>query len=173
MKVITNIILLFILIINTGMTVANDNVDNKNKRSKKVMSTDTVDITDTMQYVVVQDLGQMKTSWYGKEEHGGPTASGERYNMYAYTAANKKLPFNTLLLVTHRKTQKSVIVRVNDRGPYIKGRSLDVSFVAAKKLGIIGKGVDTFDVKIIKKSPLIDYELIAENDTSAVIIPKN
>ncbi len=92
-----------------------------------------------------------KGSWYGKKFQGQKTASGERYNMYAYTAAHKTLPFNTMVEVTNLTNNRKVIVRINDRGPYAKGRIIDLSYIAAKKLGYVNKGVVKLKVKVIKK----------------------
>jgi rare lipoprotein A len=80
-------------------------------------------------------------SWYGPKFHGRPTASGERFNMYAMTCAHKQFPFGTRLRVTNPDNNRSVIVTVNDRGPFIKGRDLDLSYAAAKEIGLIRKGV--------------------------------
>lgn len=79
-------------------------------------------------------------SWYGPDFHGRRTANGEVYNMYAYTAAHKILPFNTKVKVTNLDNGKQVIVRINDRGPFVKGRIIDLSYQAAKSLGMIGPG---------------------------------
>ncbi len=86
-------------------------------------------------------------SWYGWHFHGRKTASGERYNMYAYTAAHKTLPMNTLVEVTNLKNGRHVVVRINDRGPFVKGRIIDLSYAAAKKLGMLRTG--TAPVKIV------------------------
>ncbi len=83
----------------------------------------------------------MIASWYGPKFHGKLTANGEIYDQMAFTAAHKTLPFGTLLRVTNLKNNKSVIVRINDRGPYIKGRNLDLSKSAAMSLGMMKKGV--------------------------------
>jgi rare lipoprotein A len=83
---------------------------------------------------------EVLTSWYGLDFQGEPTASGEPYNAYGYTAAHKKLPFGTDLLVSYGG--RSVRVTVNDRGPYIGGRKLDLSMGAAKYLGLKRVGVD-------------------------------
>lgn len=80
-------------------------------------------------------------SWYGAKFHGRPTSSGERYDMHGYTAAHKKLKFGTRLRVTNPDTDRSVVVLVNDRGPFIRGRDLDLSYGAAKAIGFAGKGV--------------------------------
>ncbi len=80
-------------------------------------------------------------SWYGPKFHGRPTASGEKFNMYAMTCAHKKFPFGTKLRVTNPVNNKSVVVTVNDRGPFIPGRDLDLSYAAAKKIGLTSEGV--------------------------------
>jgi rare lipoprotein A len=90
-------------------------------------------------------------SWYGKKFQGRPTASGEKYNMYAYTAAHKTLPFNTIVEVTNLSNNRKVIVRINDRGPYTKGRIIDLSYLAAKKLGYLNKGVTKLKVRVLYK----------------------
>jgi rare lipoprotein A (peptidoglycan hydrolase) len=80
-------------------------------------------------------------SWYGEEFQGNPTASGEAYDMNGLTAAHRSLPLGTTIKVTNLKNNRSLIVRVNDRGPFISSRILDVSMAAAKKLGFLGAGV--------------------------------
>ena len=85
-------------------------------------------------------LFQTQASWYGKEFQGRKTASGERFNMHELTAAHRTLPFGTKLLVKNISNQKKVVVRVNDRGPFAKGRGIDVSFAAASRLGFISQG---------------------------------
>jgi len=92
-----------------------------------------------------------KGSWYGKKFHGRKTASGEKYNMYAYTAAHKTLPFNTMVEVTNLSNHRKVIVRINDRGPYAKGRIIDLSYLAAKKLGYANKGVAKLKLRVLYK----------------------
>jgi rare lipoprotein A len=87
-----------------------------------------------------------KASWYGKEFHGRPTSSGEIYNMYGRTAAHKLLPLATVVKVTNLTNQKTIILPVNDRGPFVKGRVIDLSYGAARDLDIIGPGV--VDVKV-------------------------
>lgn len=89
-------------------------------------------------------------SYYGRKFHGKKTASGEIFNMFDYTAAHKSLPFGTLIKVTNLKNHRAVIVRVNDRGPFVKGRDLDLSYAAAKSLGIISEGVAKVKVEIIR-----------------------
>jgi len=80
-------------------------------------------------------------SWYGADFHGRRTANGERYNMYAMTAAHKTLPLGTQLVVISRETGRRIRVRVNDRGPFVAGRVVDLSLAAARALGSAGAGV--------------------------------
>ena len=86
------------------------------------------------------------SSWYGKKFHGHRTSSGEIYNMYAMTAAHKTLPLPTYVRVTHLKNGRSVIVKVNDRGPFHHDRIIDLSYSAAKKLGITATGTGAVEV---------------------------
>ena len=83
---------------------------------------------------------QSTASWYGADFHGKRTANGERFNMYAMTAAHKSLPLSSYVEVTNLKNHRSIIVRINDRGPYHGKRALDLSYAAAKELGIKGLG---------------------------------
>ncbi|RUM88170.1 MAG: septal ring lytic transglycosylase RlpA family lipoprotein [Thermodesulfatator sp.] len=80
-------------------------------------------------------------SWYGPGFHGHRTASGEIYNMYAFTAAHKTLPLGTYVLVTNLKNGRRVVVRINDRGPFVPGRIIDLSYAAARALDMIQDGV--------------------------------
>ena len=79
-------------------------------------------------------------SWYGSEFHGRPTASGEIYNMYDYTCAHREYPFGTKLKVINLKNNKDVVCTVNDRGPFVQGRDIDLSFASAKKIDLIATG---------------------------------
>ena len=88
-------------------------------------------------------------SWYGRRYHGKPTASGEPYDMYAMTAAHPTLPIPSYARVTNLRSGKSVIVRVNDRGPFRGDRLIDLSYTAAYQLGIIGSGSDLVEVESI------------------------
>lgn len=91
-------------------------------------------------------------SWYGRKFHGKRTSCGEPYDMYAMTAAHKSLPLPTYAKVTNVKNGKEVIVKINDRGPFVKGRLIDLSYAAAKKLGIHATG--TGKVKICAIDPV-------------------
>ena len=88
-------------------------------------------------------------SWYGGKFHGRPTANGERYDMYQYTAAHKTLPLPTWVRVTNLRNGNAVTVRVNDRGPFVKNRLIDLSYAAAEKLGMVGDGTTLVEVEAI------------------------
>jgi len=88
-------------------------------------------------------------SWYGDFFHGRKTANGERFNKYALTAAHKNLPFNTKVKVTNLHNNKSVIVRINDRGPFIDGRIIDLSMNAAEKIGMKNSGIEKVKIEIL------------------------
>jgi len=99
------------------------------------------DATPNFSTVGYNDIGIMTASWYGPRFHGKLTANGEVYNQMALTAAHKYLPFGTILKVTNLRNGKVVIVRINDRGPYIEDRDLDLSKGTALALGMMNRGV--------------------------------
>jgi peptidoglycan lytic transglycosylase len=88
-------------------------------------------------------------SWYGIQHQGRRTASGEAFDMNQLTAAHRTLPFGTRLLVTNRDTSHSTEVRVNDRGPFVEGRILDVSYAAARQLGAVGAGIFPVRLRVV------------------------
>jgi len=102
-------------------------------------------VCDSGQWICIQ---RGIASWYGVEEEGKATANGERYNRHKFTAASRVLPFNTIVRVTNRQNGRSVEVRINDRGPFVKGRLLDVSEAAAISLQMIASGVAQVDVAV-------------------------
>ncbi len=89
-------------------------------------------------------------SYYAEDFHGKLTATGETYDMYGLSAAHKTLPLNTIIRVTNLENKKSIILRINDRGPYAKGRVLDCSYGAALKLGYVGKGTARVKIEVIE-----------------------
>jgi rare lipoprotein A (peptidoglycan hydrolase) len=88
-------------------------------------------------------------SWYGWRFHGRHTANGELYNMFSRTAAHKELPFDTYLRITNVSNGRSTIVRINDRGPFVPGRDIDLSYRAAADLGMLETGVEEVRIQII------------------------
>ncbi len=93
-----------------------------------------------------------KASWYGKPFHGRLTAHGERYNMHAPTAAHKSLAFGTRVRVTNLDNGKHTVVQINDRGPFVKGRIIDLSYGAAKKIQMLQMGVARVKLEILSSS---------------------
>jgi rare lipoprotein A len=118
--------------------------------TEDVISVEEETVTADRNLVEFIDKGTMKASWYGPGFHGQKTANGEIYNQNSFTAAHKSLKFGTLLKITNLKNNKSVVIRINDRGPYIHGRDLDLSKAAATELGFINKGVSKIKVEEIK-----------------------
>ncbi len=94
----------------------------------------------TAQAVIAADLGSGMASYYGNEFAGKRTANGEVFNPSAMTAAHRSIPFGSRVKVTNLANGKEVVVRINDRGPWKKGRIIDVSHAAAKKLGMVASG---------------------------------
>jgi len=122
-----------------------------------------VAVVDTLQAFVMDSMHtqeppgtppgeRMVASYYGGRFHGRKTASGERYDQYNLTCAHKTLPFQTILIVTNPRNGKSVTVRVTDRGPFVRGRDIDLSYAAAEQIGMLQAGVLPVEVVIIPPS---------------------
>ncbi len=90
-------------------------------------------------------------SWYGKKFHGNPTASGEIYDMYQLTAAHKTLPLGTYVMVTNVENNRSVEVKINDRGPFVKGRIIDLSYAAARGIDMVEQGTAMVKVEVLRR----------------------
>lgn len=103
-------------------------------------------------------------SWYGDPFHGRKTADCETYDMYAMTAAHKILPFGTIVEVHNLENDRRVIVRINDRGPFVDGRIIDLSYTAARKLDMIKKGTAPVEITAIGTDDLIFRQKLAESD---------
>ncbi len=107
-----------------------------------------------------------KASWYGRRFHKKLTASGERYNMYRMTAAHRTYALNTVLKVTNLENRKSVIVKVNDRGPFYRSRDIDLSYGAAKRIGLTDKGVGRVKIEVIRSPKKRRYSKKRKKTTS-------
>lgn len=90
------------------------------------------------------------TSWYGEDFDGQPTATGEIYDMYGATAAHPTLPLGSIVRVVNTKNHRSQVVRINDRGPYVEGRELDVSYAVAQKLGFDQRGLARVRLELLE-----------------------
>ena len=112
-------------------------------------------IKNTRYYPIPSSHGynqQGIASWYGSKFHGRRTSNGEIYDMHAMTAAHKTLPMNTMLLVKNMSNGKKTVVRVNDRGPFVRGRIIDLSYKAAKQIGVVKNGTERVQVLALAKS---------------------
>ena len=149
MNSLTKALITLVMVSLVGFTYMSENKkNNESIENSTTVNNEEVSIMNTslVNYV---DKGMMRASWYGPKFHGKITANGERFDQMALTAAHKKLKFGTLLRITNPNNDKSVIVRINDRGPYIPGRQLDLSKAAAQRLGMIKKGVVKLEVEEI------------------------
>jgi len=114
-------------------------------------------------------IGSGIASWYGPNFHGKLTANGERYNMNDYTAAHKTLPFNTMVRVDNVENGKSVVVRINDRGPYVDNRIIDLSRKAAQEIDMIGNGTASVRLMIVLEGDRpIDHQNISSAETFTI-----
>jgi len=101
-------------------------------------------------------------SWYGSDFHGKRTSNGESYNMFAMTAAHTILPFDTVVLVRNLENGKEAKVRINDRGPFVRGRVIDLSFRAAKEVGLVGPGTARVQILALGKERIITKDGLKE-----------
>lgn len=106
-----------------------------------------------------------RASWYGRAFHGRKTASGERFNMEAFTAAHRTLPLGSYVRVSVPATSKWVVVKINDRGPYVRGRILDLSYAAAKVLGLQHAGTAKVNIEGLSRqeAKAAQAEMLAAN----------
>jgi rare lipoprotein A len=112
------------------------------------------------------------SSWYGDDFHGRRTANGEVYNMSKLTAAHQTLPFNTLVEVTNLENNQRVLVRINDRGPFLKNRIIDLSYKAAKSIGIDRTGTANVSLKIVKPGISAEENLEYISNPSETLVNK-
>ena len=143
MKSLTKVFIILVMVLLVGFTiVANENAKAKvDQTENEIVPVNDADNSITQSVLSYTDKGTMIASWYGPKFHGKLTANGEIYDQMAFTAASKQLKFGTLLRITNIRNNKSVIVRINDRGPYVKGRNLDLSKASALALGMMPRGV--------------------------------
>ncbi len=161
MKSLTKVIIIMIMILLVGFTFitseSNKAFEPANITINRTVNNDiNSEKTSIVNYV---NKGNMTASWYGPRFHGKLTANGEIFDESALTAASKTLKFGTLLKITNPRNLKTVVVRINDRGPYIAGRQLDLSRGAANALGMVKRGVIKVNVEQISlkgvNSPVI------------------
>ena len=142
----------------------------KKKKRKKLPATQRPYVIEGQTYYPISSAeGYEETgfaSWYGDPFHGRKTANGETYDMYGVTAAHKTLPMDTMLLVKNLANGKTTTVRINDRGPFVDGRIIDLSYTTAKKLGVVHHGTEKVQIIALcaAEEQGIDQELVADAD---------
>jgi rare lipoprotein A (peptidoglycan hydrolase) len=165
LKFADRLILILVLISLLGFSyVVNDNEINEKIKTNLNLTFNNQNsepqFSQMVPVITYKPIGMMKASWYGPNFHGRQTANGEIYDQYELTAAHKSFRFGTLLRLTNPENNKSIIVRVNDRGPYVDGRDLDLSYASAKALGIVKPGVKRLKVELVQITDSIE---IVEN----------
>jgi rare lipoprotein A len=151
LRSLTKIFFVLILVALVGFTlVVNDEKIKEPTAKEETVSVQDEAITADRSVVEYLEMGTMKASWYGPGFNGQKTANGEKYDQMSFTAAHKSLKFGTLLKITNLRNKKTVVVRINDRGPYIDGRDLDLSKASALALGMVKRGVAKIKVEEIQ-----------------------
>ena len=164
-------------VVNPEPTKADTNakVIPKNEPKSKYGNPESYVVFGKRYYVLPSVQGYVEegiASWYGPKFHGKRTSSGETYDMYKVTAAHKTLPIPCYARVTNKKNGRSIIVRINDRGPFHDNRIIDLSYTAAVQLGIVSRGTGYVEVRAI--DPTTSPTAIAETQTSATtrVVPE-
>ncbi len=151
MRSLAKIFFVLVLVALVGFTViVNEDKITEPVVTENLSSVEEAVVTADRSLVEFVNKGNMKASWYGPGFHGRLTANGEVYDQMSFTAAHKSLKFGTLLKITNLRNNKSVVIRINDRGPYVSGRDLDLSKAAALELGMVKRGVAKIKVEEIK-----------------------
>ena len=125
-------------------------IPNKSTKSNKVKFIPVTKAPTLAEFDKSQKVYIGISSYYGKDFHGKLTANGEIFDMYGVTAAHKTIPLNTVARVTNLENDKSLILRINDRGPYVAGRILDCSYGTAKKLDFLDTGTTEVKIEVIE-----------------------
>lgn len=140
------------LLISSVVSCSSGRYEGRSRNTTDHYKTQKAPATAPDSYEIQKELAKPLTvtaSWYGSQFHGRPTASGERFDMYALTCAHKELAFGTMLKVTNTANNKSARCTVNDRGPFIPGRDIDLSFGTAKEINMIGTGTSQVRLEFI------------------------
>jgi rare lipoprotein A len=143
------IVLALVSLVGFTLNSGKDIESGSSKSSDETAISSDLETNSQIELLEYVDRGTMVASWYGPRFNGRKTANGEIFDQEAFTAAHKKLKFGTLLRITNPENEKSIIVRINDRGPYIKGRELDLSKGAAIELGMEEKGVTKLNIELV------------------------
>lgn len=145
--------LLSVLLLSTGFAAASDPGTKVEKSvARKSVSESRKGVVKATSKAGQSQVGN--ASWYGKAFHGRPTASGEDYDMFQLTAAHRSLPLGTYVKVTNLRNGKWAVLKVNDRGPFVGNRILDVSYGAAQVLNFRGRGIERVRVEVVEPQTL-------------------
>ncbi len=159
---ITKIFIVLALISVVGFTISTSESKKTTGATEESSLVPGSEVSSPIELLEYVDRGKMVASWYGPRFHGRKTANGEIYDQMAFTAAHKKFRFGTLLRLTNPKNERSIIVRINDRGPFIKGRELDLSKAAATELGIVERGVAKLNIEQVNLKG-VNFPIISLN----------
>lgn len=149
-----------LLIPDPGPPIEKPGIESPNRQQNNRQKATSYVIAGKRYYIMSSSDGYRQegiASWYGRRFHGRKTANGERYNMYAMTAAHTGLPISTYVKVTNLKNYRTIVVRINDRGPFHGNRIIDLSYAAARKLGFVSGGVSKVEVRAISKNKTLKY----------------
>jgi len=156
-------LMIFSISCSKKQVISEPKIDNKNIEKTENINQESKESNENEITTKIEDKDKKRNdyfqigiaSWYGGKFHGRRTSNGEIYDMNKLTAAHKTLPFNTIVEVTNLENKKKVIVRINDRGPFIKNRIIDLSYKAAKRIGIDELGTARVGLRIIKNKEII------------------
>ena len=151
LRVLSQVAVTMVFATALGAAPGNSTPDSKQEKAPE-------QIQDTAKPIKARKFQVGKASWYGRIFQHKQTASGEPFDMYQFTAAHRTLPLGSWIKVTNLKNDRSVVVRINDRGPVLKSRIIDLSYSAAKMLGMGHDGVDRV------RLDLVETPVIAENE---------
>jgi rare lipoprotein A len=150
---------LSVLLLSAGFAAASDPATPVEKKAVRSNSKSTSTATSKAGKTQVGTA-----SWYGKAFHGRPTASGEDYDMFQLTAAHRSLPLGTYVKVTNLRNGKWAVLKVNDRGPFVGNRILDVSYGAAHVLNFRGRGVERVKIEVVEPQTLASADSMTTLD---------
>jgi rare lipoprotein A len=152
--------LIFAALVGFTIVVSEEETNTDTSVDNEIISVEAEANSADLSLVNYKEMGSLKASWYGPGFHGKRTANGEIYDQMSFTAAHKSLKFGTLLKITNQRNGKFAVVRINDRGPYIEGRDLDISKAAAIQLGLMRRGVARLKVEEIKIAGLDNLVMV-------------
>ncbi len=157
MKYLDRLIFLVIIFSILGFSYMTNESENYKETKTSLVNTENTNevIVKSIPIYSYKPLPDMVASWYGHEFHGRKTANGEVFDKEELTAAHKTLPFGTILKITNKTNDKSVLVKINDRGPFVRNRDIDLSHQAASLLGLTHRGVSRVRVELVTVSDSI------------------